>query len=263
MLLRPTADRAMTRAAVQLIQNVTRAHAINSPQLLLVIIPLAERNAPQTTRAIGRTTWRPKAEPTGGPVPGGPVPGGPVPGGTGHGGAGGTARTTTRTTVCAADGCNTQLATRRTQLATCRTQLATRHTQLATRHTQLATRHTQLATRHTQLATHTLQATHAISCQLMQNPPQPAALHRARPAHICTGTGSPAAISAPGLGSPRPHLHRDWAHPRQHLFWSVLWNAVSGLLHSRSAFALLHSRSAFALLHSRSAFALLHSLTSA
>ena len=32
--------------------------------------------------------------------------------------------------------------------------------------------------------------------------------------HICTGTGLTPAISAPGLGSPPPHLHRDWAHPR-------------------------------------------------
>ena len=33
------------------------------------------------------------------------------------------------------------------------------------------------------------------------------------PAHICTGTGLAAATCAPGLGSPPPHLHRDWAHP--------------------------------------------------
>ena len=35
----------------------------------------------------------------------------------------------------------------------------------------------------------------------------------ARRCHICTGTGLTPAISALGLGSPRPHLHRDWAHP--------------------------------------------------
>ena len=29
----------------------------------------------------------------------------------------------------------------------------------------------------------------------------------------CTGAGRAAATSAPGLGSPLPHLHRDWAHP--------------------------------------------------
>jgi hypothetical protein len=29
--------------------------------------------------------------------------------------------------------------------------------------------------------------------------------------HICAGTGPTAATSAPGLGSPLPHLHRDWA----------------------------------------------------
>jgi hypothetical protein len=32
-------------------------------------------------------------------------------------------------------------------------------------------------------------------------------------AHICTGTGLTPATSAPGVGPPRPHLHRDWAHP--------------------------------------------------
>ena len=31
--------------------------------------------------------------------------------------------------------------------------------------------------------------------------------------HICTGTGLTPATSAPGLGSPLPHLRRDWAHP--------------------------------------------------
>jgi hypothetical protein len=31
--------------------------------------------------------------------------------------------------------------------------------------------------------------------------------------HICTGTGLTPATSAPGLGSPLPHLHRDWARP--------------------------------------------------
>jgi hypothetical protein len=31
---------------------------------------------------------------------------------------------------------------------------------------------------------------------------------------ICaSGTGLAAATSAPGLGSPLPHLHQDWAHP--------------------------------------------------
>jgi hypothetical protein len=32
-------------------------------------------------------------------------------------------------------------------------------------------------------------------------------------AHICAGTRPTPPTSAPGLGSPRPHLHRDWAHP--------------------------------------------------
>ena len=37
-------------------------------------------------------------------------------------------------------------------------------------------------------------------------------LHRdwARPCHICTGTEPTPATSAPGLGPPLPHLDRDW-----------------------------------------------------
>ncbi len=31
--------------------------------------------------------------------------------------------------------------------------------------------------------------------------------------HTRTGTGLTPATSVPGLGSPLPHLHRDWAHP--------------------------------------------------
>jgi hypothetical protein len=34
----------------------------------------------------------------------------------------------------------------------------------------------------------------------------------ARPSHICTGTGLAPPTSVPGLGSPLPHLHRDWVH---------------------------------------------------
>ena len=34
-----------------------------------------------------------------------------------------------------------------------------------------------------------------------------------QPRHICTGTWPTPATSAPGLGSPLPHLHRDWALP--------------------------------------------------
>jgi hypothetical protein len=41
---------------------------------------------------------------------------------------------------------------------------------------------------------------------------------QARAAHICVGTGLKPPTSAPGLGSPRPHLHRDWAHP-SHIWW--------------------------------------------
>ena len=35
----------------------------------------------------------------------------------------------------------------------------------------------------------------------------------AHPSHICAGTGLTAPTSAPGLGSPLPHLRQDWAHP--------------------------------------------------
>jgi hypothetical protein len=35
----------------------------------------------------------------------------------------------------------------------------------------------------------------------------------AHPTHICAGTGLTPPTSVPGLGSPRPHLRRDWAHP--------------------------------------------------
>ena len=37
------------------------------------------------------------------------------------------------------------------------------------------------------------------------------------PPHICTGTGLTPPTSAPGLGSPLPHLHRHWAHLIRHL----------------------------------------------
>ncbi len=35
----------------------------------------------------------------------------------------------------------------------------------------------------------------------------------AHPCHICAGTGLTPATSAPGLGSPLSHPHREWAHP--------------------------------------------------
>ncbi len=40
-------------------------------------------------------------------------------------------------------------------------------------------------------------------------------LHRdwGRPSHICTGTGVAPPTSAPGPGLPLPHLHQEWAHP--------------------------------------------------
>jgi hypothetical protein len=54
-------------------------------------------------------------------------------------------------------------------------------------------------------------------------------LHRVRahPCHICTGTGLTPATSAPGLGSPLPHLHRDWAHPCHICTGSGLTRATS------------------------------------
>ena len=43
--------------------------------------------------------------------------------------------------------------------------------------------------------------------------PQPL-MHRdwAHPCHICTGAGLAPTTSAPGLASPLPHLQQDWAH---------------------------------------------------
>ena len=42
-----------------------------------------------------------------------------------------------------------------------------------------------------------------------------------RPCHICTGTGLTPATSAPGLGSPLPHLHRDRAPRHMHTHTST------------------------------------------
>ena len=47
----------------------------------------------------------------------------------------------------------------------------------------------------------------------------------AHPSHICTGTGLAPATSAPGPGSPLPHLHRDGAHPSH----TGTWAPVLGL----------------------------------
>jgi hypothetical protein len=46
-------------------------------------------------------------------------------------------------------------------------------------------------------------------------PAPPPRLHRnrAHPSDICTGIELAPATSGPGLGSPRPYLDRDWAHP--------------------------------------------------
>ncbi len=51
----------------------------------------------------------------------------------------------------------------------------------------------------------------------------------AHPAHICTRTGLTPPTSAPGLGSPRPHLYWDY-HGAQHRDVA----SVSALLHSRA-----------------------------
>ena len=57
-------------------------------------------------------------------------------------------------------------------------------------------------------------------CASLSKPTRPFRLHalacftcEAAPCHICTGTGLSPATSAPGLGSPPPHLHQDWARP--------------------------------------------------
>jgi hypothetical protein len=39
----------------------------------------------------------------------------------------------------------------------------------------------------------------------------------ANPCHMWTWTGPTPATSAPRLGPPHPHLHRDWAHPLPHV----------------------------------------------
>jgi hypothetical protein len=47
------------------------------------------------------------------------------------------------------------------------------------------------------------------------------------PCHICARTGLILPASASGLGSPRPHLHRDWAHPDQIFIGTGLTHATS------------------------------------
>ncbi len=44
-------------------------------------------------------------------------------------------------------------------------------------------------------------------------PPNKANVRNLCPCRICTGTGLDRPTSVPGLGSPLPHLHRDWARP--------------------------------------------------
>jgi hypothetical protein len=45
--------------------------------------------------------------------------------------------------------------------------------------------------------------------------------------HICAGTGLTPATSAPGLGSPLPRRHRDWAHPSHVCTGTALTPATS------------------------------------
>jgi hypothetical protein len=49
----------------------------------------------------------------------------------------------------------------------------------------------------------------------------------AHPSHICPRTRLGPATSAPGLGSPLTHLHRDWPQPLQHLHGTGLGPATS------------------------------------
>ena len=57
------------------------------------------------------------------------------------------------------------------------------------------------------------------------------------PATAGRGLAPPLATSAPGLGSPVPHLHRDWVHPGPHLPapYAVLWCGSHGGAAKRSA----------------------------
>ena len=55
--------------------------------------------------------------------------------------------------------------------------------------------------------------------------------------HVCTGTGLAPPTSAPGLGSPFPRLHRDWAHPPQEVLGRGRHAAV-GAANERRARAL-------------------------
>jgi hypothetical protein len=52
---------------------------------------------------------------------------------------------------------------------------------------------------------------------------------RCDPCHICTGTALTPATSAPGLGSPLPHLHRDCARPGHICAGTGLTPATSAL----------------------------------
>ncbi len=61
-------------------------------------------------------------------------------------------------------------------------------------------------------------------------PPLPH-LHRdcAHPCHICTGTAPTPATSAPGLGPPLPHLHRDCTRTIRSIF-GLVFPAMTGIM---------------------------------
>ena len=62
---------------------------------------------------------------------------------------------------------------------------------------------------HARARTRTRTHTHAHTVNDLPHPCR--LLHQAHPCHICAGTGLTPATSALGLGSPLPHLHREWA----------------------------------------------------
>ena len=61
-------------------------------------------------------------------------------------------------------------------------------------------------------ASYPLSASWSFCISTLTTPERITNLERCTVAHICTGTGLTPPTSAPGLGSPLPHLHRDWGH---------------------------------------------------
>ena len=68
---------------------------------------------------------------------------------------------------------------------------------------------------------------HSSSALSSSRPNLHSSAYACQPCHICTGTGLTPATSAPGLGSPLPHLHWDWAHPCHICTWTGLTPATS------------------------------------